>query len=125
MLFLLIVILIISRVRFEGRTLVLIASVPGHCWEAPWPSVGLRSERSGIRSSLRSPCCALEQDTFTSQNNILGPRIDEMGLDKMQSRRCGMTPYPLMHRDPNTEEKGGLTFLSRKSQEAYSADTKK
>ena len=29
-------------------------------------SVGLRSKRSGVRSSLRSPCCILEQDTFTS-----------------------------------------------------------
>ena len=26
-------------------------------------SVGLRSERSGVRSSLGSPCCILEQDT--------------------------------------------------------------
>ena len=59
-----------------------------------------------------------------TQNNILGPRIDEMGLDEMESRRCRMTPYTLMHQEPNTEGKRGLTFLSRKFQEAYSANTK-
>ena len=36
--------------------------------EARWPSgrASDRSKRSGVRSSLRPPCCILEQDTFTS-----------------------------------------------------------
>ena len=43
---------------------------------ALWYSVGLRSERSGVRSSLRSPCCILKQDrpTFTSQKVLVIPR---------------------------------------------------
>ena len=28
----------------------------------------------GVRSSLRSPCCILEQDTFTSQKVLVIPR---------------------------------------------------
>ena len=28
----------------------------------------------GVRSSLRSPCCVLEQDTFTSQKVLVIPR---------------------------------------------------
>ena len=44
--------------------------------KAPWPS-GRASDseaRSRVRSSLRSPCCILEQDTFTSQKVLVIPR---------------------------------------------------
>ena len=38
---------------------------------APWKSVGLRSERSGVRN-LPLPCCVFEQDTLLleSTDNI-------------------------------------------------------
>ena len=36
--------------------------------------VGLRSERSGVRSSLRSPCCKLEQYTIIAQKLLVIPR---------------------------------------------------
>ena len=36
--------------------------------------MGLQSERSGVRSSLGSPCCILEQDTLTSQKVLIIPR---------------------------------------------------
>ena len=29
---------------------------------------------SGVRTSVRSPCCVLEQDTFTSQKVLVIPR---------------------------------------------------
>ena len=45
--------------------------------KAPWPS-GRASDSGargrGVRSSLRSPCCVLEQDTFTSQKVLVIPR---------------------------------------------------
>ena len=31
-------------------------------------------EIGGVRSSLRSPCCILKQDTFTSQKVLVIPR---------------------------------------------------
>ena len=45
--------------------------------EARWPS-GRASDSGaigpGVRSSLGSPCCILEQDTFTSQTALVIPR---------------------------------------------------
>ena len=50
---------------------LLYDSYKGHSLtgEARWPSgrVADCGARSGVRSSLRSPCCILEQDTFTSK----------------------------------------------------------
>ena len=48
-----------------------------NCREARWPS-GRASDSGargrGVRSSLGSPCCILEQDTFKSQKVLVIPR---------------------------------------------------
>ena len=63
----------------SGRRVVSLSKINLHkIMKAQWPSgrssVGLWSERSWVRSSLRSACCILEQDTFTSQKVLVIPR---------------------------------------------------
>ena len=41
---------------------------------AKWYSVEFRIESSGIRFSLRSPCCILQQDTFSSPKVLVIPK---------------------------------------------------
>ena len=48
------------------------------------------SERSGVRSSLRSPCCILEQDTFTSQKVLVIPRKRWLHPDMTEKLLTGM-----------------------------------
>ena len=56
---------------------------------ALWQSVELRSERSGVLSSLRSPCCILEQDTFTSQKVLVIPRKQWLRPDMTEKLLTG------------------------------------
>ena len=60
--------------------------------EVRWPSgraLGLRSERSGVRSSLRTSCCILEQDTFTAQNVLVMPMKRWLGPDMTEKLLTG------------------------------------
>ena len=57
-------------------------------------SVGLRSERSRVRFSLRSPFCILEQDTYTAKKVLVIPRkrwlrpdMTEKSLRKPQPKK--------------------------------------
>ena len=45
--------------------------------------------RSGVRSSLRSPCCVLEQDTFTSQKVLVIPRKRWLSPDMTEKLLTG------------------------------------
>ena len=54
---------------FTEREKKLIGRRGGLVIERPNPE-----REVGVRSSLRSPCCVLEQDTFTSQEVLVIPR---------------------------------------------------
>ena len=53
-----------------------------------WPSVqglGLRSERSRVRSSRGSPCCVLKQNALTPQKYWFKPRKRSLRPDKTET----------------------------------------
>ena len=43
----------------------------------------------GVRSSLRSPCCILEQDTFSSQKVLVIPRKRWLSPDMTETLLTG------------------------------------
>ena len=89
--------------------------------EARWSSVGLRSEKSGARFSLRSPYCSLEQDTSTSQKVLVIPRKQWLRPDmtkicclgRKASTQTNKTSIPIVHRFKHTKRYKLLTICSK------------
>ena len=66
------------------------------CMEARWPSgraLDSGARGWGLRSSLRSPCCVLEQDTFTSQKVLVIPRKRWLRPDMTENRKRNRPAY--------------------------------
>ena len=57
-------------------------------WSSGRASVS-RARSRGVRSSLRSPCCVLQQDTFTSHKVIVIPRKQWVRPDITEKKFTG------------------------------------